>query len=91
MYRIAYTEEAKKRIEKLEEGLKLKVREAVEAIARNPYLGKPLTRELRGRWSYRFSDYRIIYEIYQKEIVVLILTVGHRREVYTKLARKMRG
>ncbi len=88
MHKLLYTGEAKKQIAKLGERLKSKVRDACERIGQDPSVGKSLTRELSGRFSYRVSDYRIIYRIYSAEVVVLILTVGHRREVYKKLARK---
>ena len=88
MYRLFYTDEAKKQISKLDNRLREKIRIAAEEIQANPAVGKPLTRELKGRFSHRVGDYRIIYRIYQAEIVVLILTVGHRRDVYEKQARK---
>ena len=84
MYSIAYTAEARKRIRKCDNKVQLKIKQAVEKLAENPRLGKPLRRELKGRWSYRISDYRLIYRIYEDEILILILTIGHRREVYKK-------
>ncbi len=89
VYKLLYTEEAKKEISKIKDShLKLKIQEAAEEIAKDPAIGKALTRELKGRYSYRVSDYRMIYRIYHDQVIVLILTVGHRREVYSKSARK---
>ena len=88
MYRLVYTDEAKKQISKFDNRLKEKIRIAAEEIQTSPAVGKPLTRELKGRFSYRVGDYRIIYRVYQTEIVVLILAVGHRRDVYEKQKRK---
>ena len=88
MYKLLYTEEAKKQIAKLDERLKGKVKEALEQIADNPVAGKVLSRELKGRFSYRVGDYRIIYRIYHKEITILVLTIGHRRDVYIRIMRK---
>lgn len=49
----------------------------------NPRLrGKALSANRRGQWRYRVGDYRLIAEIQDDKVVVLILTVGHRREVY---------
>ena len=49
----------------------------------NPFLhGKALTANKTGQWRYRVGDYRLIAEIKQQEVVILILTVGHRKEVY---------
>lgn len=88
MYRLLYTDEAKKQISKLDNRLKEKIRIAAEEIQTNPTVGKPLTRELKGRFSYRIGDYRIIYRLYHTEVVVLILAVGHRRDIYEKQVRK---
>jgi len=44
--------------------------------------GKPLSRELTGLWRYRVRNYRIICNIEDDRLVVLILRVGHRKDVY---------
>ena len=88
MYRLVYTDEARKQISKFDNRLKEKIRVAAEEIQANPAVGKPLTRELKGRFSYRAGHYRIIYRVYQTEIVVLILAVGHQRHIYEKQKRK---
>lgn len=44
--------------------------------------GKALTANHAGQWRYRVGDYRLIAEINDEEIVILILSVGHRKEVY---------
>jgi mRNA interferase RelE/StbE len=44
--------------------------------------GRPLAGELKGLWRYRVSDYRIVAKIEDDLFIVLVVTVGHRREVY---------
>ncbi|MBF7015429.1 type II toxin-antitoxin system RelE/ParE family toxin (plasmid) [Novosphingobium resinovorum] len=44
--------------------------------------GKPLSGPLAGRWRYRVGDYRIVCEIEDGRLVVLVLTVGHRSGIY---------
>jgi len=44
--------------------------------------GKPLTANLAGYWRYRVGDYRIICRIEDSELIVLVLEVGHRRDIY---------
>ncbi len=44
--------------------------------------GKGLKTNLAGLWRYRVGDYRIICQINDKEMVVLVVSVGHRRDVY---------
>lgn len=53
------------------------------ATARSPRrFGKALTGGLAGLWRYRVRDYRIICRIEDRGIIVLVLEIGHRRDVY---------
>jgi mRNA interferase RelE/StbE len=53
------------------------------ATAEDPRrFGRALTGDLKGLWRYRVGDYRIVAAIEDDRFVVLIVTVGHRREVY---------
>lgn len=45
--------------------------------------GKPLSRELAGLWRYRVRDYRMICNIEDDKLVVLVVRVSHRKDVYT--------
>jgi mRNA interferase RelE/StbE len=45
-------------------------------------LGKALRHSQKGLWRYRVRDYRIICEIQQERVVVLVVAVGHRSKVY---------
>lgn len=44
--------------------------------------GKGLTANRSGQWRYRIGDYRLICEIKDSELIILALSVGHRREIY---------
>jgi mRNA interferase RelE/StbE len=44
--------------------------------------GKALTGSLKGRWRFRVGDYRIICSIKDDRLIVLVIDLGHRREVY---------
>lgn len=44
--------------------------------------GKGLTANRSGQWRYRIGDYRLICLIQDRELIILALTVGHRRDVY---------
>ena len=44
--------------------------------------GHALSREMRGLWRYRVGDFRIVVSIEDDRLVVLVVTVGHRREAY---------
>jgi mRNA interferase RelE/StbE len=84
-YRVRFTREAKKKIEKLDESIKKIVQKAIDSLAQNPYKGKPLSHELAGLYSCRTSDYRIIYKNEEGQLIIIVITVGHRREIYKKL------
>ena len=44
--------------------------------------GKPLSRDLAGLWRYRMRNYRMICNIEDDKLVVLVLSAGHRKDVY---------
>ncbi len=49
----------------------------------NPYIhGKSLQGNLKGKWRYRVGDYRLICNIDDENITILVLLIGHRREIY---------
>ncbi|MFH1868673.1 MAG: type II toxin-antitoxin system RelE/ParE family toxin [Candidatus Omnitrophota bacterium] len=89
MYKIAYTKEARERIGKLSAKFKLQIKRAIERIAENPDTGKCLMQELSGILSYRTGKFRIIYRVFHGEILVLILTLGYRKDIYKKISRKL--
>ena len=81
-YRVLYTQEAALRIGKLDPAVKERVRKAIARLSEHPELGKRLTGLLSDRWSYRAGAWRILYKIRNSELLILVLTVGHRRDVY---------
>jgi mRNA interferase RelE/StbE len=84
-YRLLYLPRVRKDLRKLDPGLRSTVRKALEQIVADPDIGKPLHYSLKGYHSFRTSSYRIIYRIRRKEIQVLVVMIGHRREVYQAL------
>lgn len=81
-YRVVFTQEAAKRIGKLDSAVKERVRKAIQRLAEHPELGKRLTGLLSDRWSYRVGGWRILYKVRKAELIVLVLTVGHRSTIY---------
>ncbi len=52
---------------------------------KNPrHFEEPLKGDFAGLWRYRVGDYRILCEIQDQKIVVLVLTIGHRRQIYKR-------
>ncbi|NJN70789.1 MAG: type II toxin-antitoxin system RelE/ParE family toxin [Nitrospira sp.] len=67
---------------KLEKAVKERVGRAIVRLSEHPELGKRLTGLLNDRWSYRVGDWRILYKVKKNELLILVLTVGHRSDVY---------
>ncbi len=84
MYRLIISPQAKKELKKIKKTYTVAVRLAFAEIKEDFSIGKPLTRDLTGRYSYRVGTYRIIYQVNQKDHVIYILTAGHRSSVYEK-------
>lgn len=83
MYRISLTSKTKRELKKLKVFYDQNViSDAFDELKANPYEGKPLARELSGKFSYRLGRFRIIYKIDEKTKVISILTIGHRSTVY---------
>lgn len=52
---------------------------------KNPrHVGEPLKGDYAGLWRYRVGDYRILCDIQDQQIVVLVLTIGRRRQIYKR-------
>ncbi len=59
-----------------------RVVEAIREIIVNPHVGVPLVGPLKGLWRVRIGKYRVIYEINEKEKVVVFHDVDLRKRVY---------
>ena len=85
MYKIVLAKDAEKEYKylfKTNRTIFKRIRTALNFLAGNPTQGKPLKLKLKGKWSYRVGVYRIIYSIEHKMLIVYILDISHRREVY---------
>ena len=85
-YTVIFTETAKKDLKKLDKHIASLIIGWIEKNLQgceNPRAhGKGLTASGSGQWRYRIGDYRLICEIEDDKIVVLVLGIGHRRDVY---------
>ncbi|CAJ0865817.1 13943_t:CDS:2 [Entrophospora sp. SA101] len=79
---VVWKDIAEKGLVEIDKKIAQKIVDKVENyLAQEPYnRGEPLTGQYKGY--YRFSDYRVIYEVKEKELVILVVKVGHRKEVY---------
>ena len=86
VWRVEFLTEATRELRKLgssaEKLILLYLRQRI-SVAEDPRrFGRPLTGDLKGLWRYRVGDYRIVASIEDDRFIVLVVTVGHRREVY---------
>ena len=86
-WEVVYTLTAKAAIRKLDPGTRNRVRAAVEELSRDPLQGKPLSFTLKGLRSWHTGDWRIVYKAEAERVVVVVVTVGHRRDVYERVRR----
>ncbi len=86
VWRIEITRTAEKQISKLSRQAQKAIQQFLRERllpAENPrQWGKPLRGEKQDLWRYRVGDYRLICDIQDERVVVLILEVGHRKDIY---------
>lgn len=82
MYKLRISLKAENEIKKISHPHQKAIILSLAEIKEEPLLGKPLTRELTGRFSFRVAVYRIIYKVNKKDKTIDILTIGHRATVY---------
>lgn len=87
-YSLYFTDKALKQLKKMDKATAALIIGWLEKNVQgcdNPRLhGKPLTANRIGQWRYRIGDYRVITEIEDNRLVVIVITVGHRREIYNQ-------
>lgn len=83
---IRLLDSAKRDLKKLDPGTATRIVDFLQhrllALDSPRSLGEPLGGNLRGHWRYRVGDYRIICSIEDRQLVVLVIEIGHRREIY---------
>lgn len=86
IYKIETTSRFDKEFKKLDKYTKKMIKAWIEKNlidCENPRThGKGLTSNRSGQWRYRIGDYRLICEIQDNELIILALSVGHRKDVY---------
>jgi mRNA interferase RelE/StbE len=76
---------AAKRLDKLPQSVRRRIVDSLEALADNPRPAGCV--KLSGDdnlWRIRVGDYRVVYEIHDKRLVVVVLVIAHRKDVYPK-------
>jgi mRNA interferase RelE/StbE len=85
-WKIEYDPGALQDLKKLDRAVQREIIDYIDnriANARTPRdFGKPLRGSRFGLWRYRVRDYRIICELQEKRLVVLVVAIGHRSTIY---------
>lgn len=86
VWRIEYAESVQKDVRKLDAQERKRLRDFIEvkvALLEDPRsLGKPLSGGLSGLWRYRVGNYRVIANIEDRDVCILVVKIAHRKEVY---------
>ena len=84
-YEVALAPAAARQLRKFDPQARRRVQAAIELLATEPR--PPAATQLvggAGEWRVRTGDYRIVYEIEDERLLVLVLSAGHRREIYQR-------
>lgn len=85
-YKIEISSTAEKALKKIPKKDLIKVIEAIQILSINPF--PPGSRKLSGEdgvYRVRQGNYRIIYEVVDGKLIILVLKIGHRKDIYRKL------
>ena len=85
-YHVEFTKDALKQLKKMDKSNAALIlgwiRKNLEGCENPRMHGKALIANRSGQWRYRVGDYRIISEIQDERILILVLNIGHRRDIY---------
>lgn len=86
MYKIDYDKKAGKVLAAIQKRDREKIKERIDKLAEEPrpFGAEPLEGRYAGYYRIRFGDYRIIYEIRDTQLLVLVVKIGNRKEIYKK-------
>ena len=86
MWKIEWDSKALKEAKKLDRDARKKIVDYLEKrvlASQNPYqFGKPLKGNKAGIWRYRVGNYRILCQIEDEALIILVIAVGHRKDIY---------
>ena len=86
IYHVEFTDVAKKQLKKLDRYIAALlvgwIRKNLEGCEDPRISGKALASNKRGQWRYRVGDYRILTLIQDKKLIILVVAIGHRKEIY---------
>jgi mRNA interferase RelE/StbE len=83
LYSIQFTPRAQRDFSTLDRAIQQRLRRHIDQLAENPFpIGAKKLHAEAPFYRIRVSDYRVIYQVKANELLVIIVKIGHRREVY---------
>ena len=86
MWKISWSDDARKQLRKLDKIIQKEIlsyfSQRIAKASHPSDFGKPLRHDKFGLWCYRLGDFRMVCQIRDGECIVLVLQVGHRKNVY---------
>lgn len=82
VYKIILPKKVQKDLNKIDERYKQRISAALLDLSNDPFLGKKLDGERKEQRSYEVWPYRIVYEFFKNELIILVIRIGHRQGVY---------
>ena len=84
IFSIRIKESAAKELRRVANPDRTRIVAAIDRLMETPHLGAALKGDLRGLRRLRVGDYRIVYEVRDEKLVVLVVRVAHRRDAYRR-------
>lgn len=83
-YEVELRPSARKSLDKIPKKERLRIEGAIELLQSNPYPPAAIKLIERSEYRVRVGSYRVVYDIIKGRLVILVLTIGHRKDVYRK-------
>lgn len=83
-YEVEVSPSARKSLTKIPKKDRLRIEGVIEILRSNPYPPAATKLTERSEYRVRIGSYRIIYDVVKGRLVILVLTIGHRKDVYQK-------
>ncbi len=83
MYKLFIDDKVEKDLRKIDQVWRKKILNSVKTkLVKNPFVGKKLVGDLSPYYRYRVGDYRVLYEIIDNELIIVVVKIKHRKNVY---------
>ena len=86
MYTLHFLSSAKKEFKKLDSVVQKSIKEKLVLLTTNPDILKnnikALNGEYKGKFRLRIKQYRVVFQVKDEELIIIVVRVGHRKEVY---------